>query len=344
MAVKYPRLCVSHTVRSDSATIRVKSNTPTNDATTAAFTVATYWTDPTYGNALVSTSSPCLLGAVAARIDAATSGVTTVGKNYDTSSSPAWLSKFTAGSGNAIFSPTHAGTTAGGKEILRALGFDLVNDSAQLTSGANLFGVFPIGVWDAPVGESGDTDESWQGYGGVFRTVGGVAYTNSLGGPLARRMVSFRGLPALYTRDRVSTGAASRYSFERCIWLPLSRGEQLRYYADNTAARTYVTSAVLASDSTIALASRTGISASDNVCLDGEWMNVLTSGSGAGNITVQRDNPVAHAANSILSKDFVATYVLDESEGDVSRKGFTPKRRAVNQDRWDFDLALLRAS
>lgn len=341
MAVKYPRLCVSHTVRADNATIRVKSNTPTNDATTAALTIGVYWTDPVYGTALVSSTSPCLLGAVAAIVDASAAVVGTVGKAYSTASSPAYRATFNCASGDFSFDPTHAGSTTAGREILRRLGCDLGAASDNVTSGNARTMPFALGVWDPVYAEVGDTDEAWDGYGGFLRTVGGQVYTSNLGNTLARRLVAFGGLSGSYTQDRPSDGLA-RYGFARIIWPYLAVGERVRYYADRSAVTTYLTSAMTTTTATAAVADRTGISANDVVCIDGEWVTVTASGSGAGNLTVQRDNPVAHSANDPVAKDFVGTYVLDEGGGEVNRKGFAPKRRAVNQDRWDFEIPLVR--
>lgn len=337
MAVKLPRLCVSHTVRG-TATFRIDTSAP---YTTGALTAQRYWTDPVYGSALVASGSPCLLGAMAALLDVSAT-VTTAGKSYSTTSSPAYRATFTAAAGSFAFIPAHAGTTAEGLRVLRRLGCDLAGNSASVSSGNDRTWPYALAVWDPDRGESGDTDEQWDAYGNVIRTVGGVVYTNDLGAPLPRRMLTFNGLSGSYARDRIADGA-TRYGFEAIVWPYLALGELVRYYADRTATTTYITSAVSSTDTTVAVADRTSISANDFVCADGEWMKVTASGSGAGNLTVERSNPVAHSQYAPLAKDFVATYALAEDAGDVSRRGFTPSRRALNQDRWDFDVGLIRA-
>lgn len=339
MAVKLPRLCVSHTVRG-SCTLRIDTSAA---YTTAEFTAGRYWTDPVYNTELVSSGSSCLLGAVGYFLDNGIATVTGVGKSYSTTSSPAYRASYSASAGSFAFVPNHAGTTEEGLRLLRRLGCDLVTNSAGVSSGNTQTWPFALAVWDPPYGEVGDTDEQWDAFGPVFRSVTGVVCTADLGEALPRRMVSFGGLSGSYTRNRIADGN-TRYGFEHIILPYLARGELVRYYADRTATTTYTTSAVASTDTTIGVANRTGISANDQVCLGGEWMQVTGSGSGAGNLTVVRSNPVAHAVHEPLSKDFVATYALAADAGDVSRKAFTPKRRAHNQDRWDFDIALIRAT
>lgn len=342
MAVKLPRLCVSHTIYRDDVKIRVLSNTPTNDATTAAFTVGRYWIDPVYGTAATGgANGPCLLACVAAMVDASAAVVGTVGKSYSTTSSPAYRATFNCASGDFAFSPQNGNTTAEGRDILRRIGANLVTVSDTVNSGNARTMPYAISVWDPDRAESGDIDESWDGFGSHLRMVDGTVYTNDMGNPLPRRMVGFRGLSGSYARDRPSDGA-TRYGFEHIVWPWLARGEAVRYYADRTATTTYLTAAMTAATATAAVADRTGISVNDLVCVGGEWMKVTATGSGAGNLTVTRHAPVAHSNYEPLAKDFVATYVLDEQNGDVSRRTFAPSRRAVNQDRWDFDIGLVR--
>jgi hypothetical protein len=96
------------------------------------------------------------------------------------------------------------------------------------------------------------------------------------------------------------------------------------------------------SDSQAGVSLGTGIADNDYICINGEWAKVL-SGGGTSVLTLMRFAPVAHAKYEPVSKDFVGTYVLDNSGGNVNMGEFTPTRRAVQQDRWDFSINLLRA-
>lgn len=341
MAVKLPRLCVSHTVRSDSASLGIGNTTL--DFLTSDLAIGRYWTDPVYSTGLVASGSPCLLGAVAALIDAGSANVTGISKAYSSTSSPAWRASFAVDTaGDFRFKPSTTSDPAA-LEIMRRVGVDLANNSTQVIAlGGSVVMPYALGIWDPDRGESGDTDEGWDGFGSVFRTVGGVVYTSDIGDALARRLISFNGLSGSYTRNRPSDGA-TRYGFEFIIWPFLARGEFVRYYADRSATTTYLTSAMTATSTGAVVASRTGFSTNDAICIDGEWMVVTGgTGTGAGTLTVNRPDAVAHSNYEPVSKDFVATYALDETEGDVNRAGFTPSRRAVNQDRWDFDISLIR--
>jgi hypothetical protein len=77
------------------------------------------------------------------------------------------------------------------------------------------------------------------------------------------------------------------------------------------------------------------------ICIDGEWCDVV-AGAGTANMTLIRDQPVAHPKWSPVSTQFVGTYVLGTSGGNVNMRGYNPQRVAVNQDRWDLDIALDR--
>lgn len=97
-----------------------------------------------------------------------------------------------------------------------------------------------------------------------------------------------------------------------------------------------------ATDTSASVVSGTGLSNQTWVCINGEWA-YITSGGGTTTLTLYRPNPVEHSKYDPVSKDFVGTYVLDDSGGNVSMDGFNPTRRQVTSDLWDLDIALVRS-
>jgi hypothetical protein len=193
-----------------------------------------------------------------------------------------------------------------------------------------------------------------------IRAWDGSAYGYRLGRPMRRALLSFQGLPAVsvWARGQVNGGyqrevsgdhtppyAGYDYSFETNVWRHLVNGERVRVYSDREAVTTYITAAVGAQDTTIAVATGTGIDDEDVIWLDGEEMQVL-GGGGSGTLEVLRkpENAVAHSAYAPVSKAHVATYVLDNDGGDTSMRDLAAQSRAYNQTRWDLDIPLLRTS
>lgn len=336
MAVKIPQLACSHTVR---GTCSVRIDTATTDATVTV-PEGRYWLDP-----FTAGAANDLADVFADLVDASAATVTGFTATYNTSASPAYLIALAASAGDATLLMTSALNTQSGRDLVSALGFDPCADSLNVSSGNTRTSLHGIAAWYPDRGESGSIDETWEGFGSVLRTVGGAVYTADLGDPLPKRLVSFRGLAGEYTQARpLGSYAPSYFGFGEVLWPALARGEFVRYYADRSATKTHLTSAMTATATTMAVAERTGFIATQQVCVDGEWVYVVSgTGTGAGTLTVRRRRPVAHASGSPVAADFVGTYTLDDGSGDVSRRGFFPNRRAPNQDRWDFDIGLIRA-
>ena len=336
MAVKIPQLACSHPV---GGTCSERIDTATTDATVTV-PEGRYWLDPFQFGAPND-----LADVFADLVDASAATVTGFTATYTTSAAPAYLIYLAATAGDATLAMTHAANTTAGRELVSALGFDPCADSLNVASGSPRTSLHGIAAWYPDRGEAGSIDETWEGFGSVLRTVGGAVYTADLGDPLPKRLVSFRGLTGEYSLARpLGSFAPTYFGFQEIMWPALARGEFVRYYADRSATKTHITSAMTATATTMAVAERTGFSAAQHVCVDGEWMIVVSgTGSGAGTLTMRRRHPVAHASGSPVSADFVGTYTLDDGSGDVSRRGFFPNRRAPNQDRWDFDIGLLRA-
>lgn len=234
----------------------------------------------------------------------------------------------------------NASTTDIGRRFLSYMGWAKLTD----TSGQYAQGV--RAAWSV-LPESGSTDEVLDGFGAVVRLGGGAVFTGDLGEPLRRRVVTLAGVPGGYVNQRMGFADndgqdVSDHSFEHLVWRWGALGEMIRYYADRNATNAYLASAMTATDTSCTLNSGTGFSAGGHVCVDGEWMGI-TNVAGAV-LTVTRHAPVAHSKYAPASTDFVGTYVLAMDGGNINMRQFAPSRRAVNQDRWDMEIALVRTS
>ena len=194
---------------------------------------------------------------------------------------------------------------------------------------------------------AGAVDEKAEGFGAVVRLGGGAVITGDLGEPLLRRTVMLEALPGGFVNMRQgaydwTSTSESDQSFEHLVWRWASRGELVRYYADRGATNNYLAAAMTATASSCTLASGTGFTQGGHVCVDGEWMGI-TNVAGAV-LTVTRHNPVAHPKYAPSSTDFVGTYAMAMDGGNINARQFAPSRRAPNQDRWDMEIALVRAS
>lgn len=343
------RLCVSHTV-TGTASLRI------NRSTGAGFTITvpsgTYWTDPVYGTALVQTSSPCLLGEIAQLlIDAMTGVPLTWTKAYVTTAVAGIYQARHDTSETARWRMENAAATAAGRLVARRIGVDPVRAYPEAAADP-VDTMLCCGIWEAGRVESADVDEVQDlDTGGVTISDDGTAYALYTGDPTSRRVLSLAGVSSALTRRRARfpdiKDLSSTYydtSYETLIHQWTRRGEKIRLYEDSSKTFTYLTAAVTATDTTITVASTTGFASDTTVCVDGEWMALISLSSGT-TWNVRRHDPVAHSNYAPVGvAAFVATYLLDNDGGNVNRGSFAPARRAYNDDRFDLSVALVRSA
>lgn len=337
---KVPRFACSHTI-TGACTFRVASST-THDLTVAA---GTYWTDPIYSGAWLryvdlaaaacyGIEPPGIDDVISSYVDSDGDGVCVLGLS----------------SAHELQFLSHANVTAEGKRLLARLG--IPPGTAYPAAGAlsvTTRGV--LGAW-GPNGraESGSVNEVLAGEtGSVSVSADGTAYAVYAADPQRSRLVVLQALAGQYvlrgSRALGASGAAADYSLQTHLYDVLCRGEKVRYYADRAATYTYLTSACSATESAITLASNTGANAGDVAIVNGESMALVQNTTGT-TWAVYRFAPVAHAAYEPVGMGgaWVATYLLGEDGGNVNRGEFSPSRRAVNQDRWDVEISLVRAA
>jgi hypothetical protein len=239
---------------------------------------------------------------------------------------------------------SHASTTDIGRKFLNYLGWDWYTDTtASATPTAQSWAAY----FKCPLAETGDIDEKEEAFSSIVRLGGGGVYTADLGDPLPRRVVSLGALPGRIVNRREpgadnASDSNDSLAFQKLVWRWASRGELLRYYADSAATITGLSAALAKNANTCTVLSATGIAANTAICIDGEWCEVTNVGGTT--LTLLRDQPVAHPKYAPVSTDFVGTYALDSDGGNVNMSSFGPARRAVNQDRWDLDIPLVRAA
>lgn len=336
--VKVPRFACSHTV-TGSCVLRLATDSVSGDATISA---GTYWTDPGAGVA----SSQSLLQAVADAWLAATGAFVTP-SFVDANGDGVGVAQF-VGSPYQLQIAAHSHVTAEGRRLMQRLGVAPYSGTGLAltltTSGL-------LGAW-GPGGraESGSAAEELKGEtGAVSVSADGTAYATYSADPQRNRLVVLQALTGQYVhrgaRVLGGTGAAADLSLQTHLYDVLRRGERVRYYDDSAGAYASLAVACAAAATTVTLSSNTGASAGGAVCLNGEMATLAANTTGT-TWTVTRPNPVAHAAGDPvgLGGSWVGTYVLAEDGGNVNRGEFAPKRRAVNQDRWDVELSLVRAT
>lgn len=338
---KIPDFCCSHTVKG-TASIQMNGGTYTGDI---LIPEGVYWTDPIYG---LSATPPNLGPRVGLEIDNANSSTTVVG-NYENNAQI--YDTYTMCDDAAVsLDFSHANTSEEGRRIAKRIGLNPIGLTADFDNGGNeRFHGLTEGYWYHPSraeaskmqedNEDGNAgySESWSGFGFSFR----------LGSPARGYLLSMRSVAEEYvwSRGHVQSGydtSAYPYdlSFEARIWQHLARGEMVRIYTDRSATRTYTTAAMTKTSGSVTVNSATGIAIGDKVCIDGEWCYV--SNVAGSTLTLLRGNPVTHPSYAPLSKDFVATYCLATDDGNVNLRTFAPERRAINQARYDMDIALRR--
>lgn len=343
MAIKMPRLCQGLVV-TGTTNINFLGNITSY---TVSIPQGTYWNDPIYSSVTAS-DNPDALGQLRYLIDAIDTGAT-----YTS----AWVAPTVDGDFNCYkdnyisrsagtfnIRGSNAGTNTAGQRFLRFVGYDGGSDYGSFTVNYPNMGT---AIYDPLRGESGDMEETSTGFGTTGRTVGGVAYGYDVGAPLLSRMITMT-MPGKNVRRRANSASPSAYvmtDFESLMWPWLSRGNPVRYYADGkTAANsTYLTAAMTATSTTCTTSAVLPTSYRAQICIDGEWCRVQ-AGAGTTTLTLLRDQPVAHGAYAPISTDFVGTYVLAQSGGNINMRGFNPSRRAVNQDRYDMAIALDRTT
>lgn len=344
MAIKYPRLCMGIVV-TGTATIRTSLNTV---ATSVTIPEGTYWGDPVYAGHKASDTISAI-GKLAERIEADGTDAGTYTPALDLADDeiqmyPHW-STITRSANTMAILAAEAQNTTPGRRFLRFLGWDpLTNQSASQSIAAQYTGT----VWDPIRGEDGSPEETPDPHAETVLSNAGRAFGFSLGQPAITRVVSLPALSAEIVKRRLgtvtSTGHVVTWDFETLMWPWLRAGQPCRLYADRTVTATYLTSALTSTGVSAAVASGTGIANGDVICINGEWVQVV-SGGGTTTLVILRDDPapVSHPKYAPVSQDMVATYVLDQRDGGLQFKDIAT-RRGAGDDRWDFKLPLLRTS
>lgn len=341
-AIKYPRLCLSHTVKG-TCSVKVTGVGPL-----ATLAEGVYWTDRIYDG--LTTCPPDLFTAFALALDTAAGTDTAFiwdnsELNYSiatTCDTPATTLEF-----------GHASTTAEARRLAKRLGFNPIATTADLDNAGNERRHGAVeGYWESPRGEFSKLQEDLgDGNAASSAAWSGYTYGFRLGESLRRYLLRLQSVPELYTHSRgaehqVQSGFdAVSYpydlSFEARVYQYLKRGEMVRLYADAAASHTSLASAMTALSNTAVVNNGSIITAGTNIWVDGECMYVESKA--VNTLTVWRPNPESHLAYSPVSTDFVATYVLDTDGGNVNLRDFPPVRRAHNQNRYDLDIALIRS-
>lgn len=339
--VKIPDFCCSHTVKG-TASIQMNGGTYTGDITIPE---GVYWTDPIYGT---SDTPPNLGPRVVREIDNANASATSI-DNYNVNQQV--YDTYTL-CDDAVVSLDfgHANTNAEGRRIAKRIGLNPIGLTATFdNSGNERFHGMTEGYWYQPSREEASKlqEDQDDGNAGYSESDSGFGFTFRMGNPARSYLFAMRSVPETYvwSRGQVQTGyntASYPYdiSFEARVWQYLARGEMVRIYTDRSATRTYTTGSMSTTTTAITVYSGTGISIGDKVCIDGEWCYVINKVGTT--LTLYRDNPVSHPAYAPLSKDFVATYCLATDGGNVNLRSYRPARRALNQARYDLDIALRR--
>lgn len=347
MTVKKPLLCVSHTV-TGTATIRAVLSGVSRDITISE---GVYWTDPTLSDVTIASDVNDLGAAVVYKMEAAQTAAGAAAINSTVIYTPittTYSSGFYAPTMEPAITvatdPTNAATTTAGKSVIARLGGNLLASNTWDDASFDGTGGVLFGTWCPQRGESGDVDERDEGYGVAVRSHAGAAYSFNLGASQASRLVSLRSLRG----DLVHARSEARltfgtYSLKSHVWRYAQAGEKIRYYADVSSTRTYLTTALTATTATVVVKSTTGLTAAEAIWCDGERMHIVSVDSGT-QLTVFRDSPVAHAKYAPVSDSFVATYVLSESSGTINMEGYEPERPDVRADLWDVDVGLWRSA
>lgn len=337
MAIKYPVLIPSCTLTSDGA-VRVNISGPST--TTLTIPAGRYWH---YPGTLTITAADSIdaIGLFTYLWDAADGGQTAASEPYGAAIQGVTAAHYANRVETSLgVLAGNASTTTIGRKFLSYMGWDKFQDLATETAQ----GLRP--VWTVRP-EAGDVDEKSEGFGAVVRLGGGAVYTGDLGDTLKRRAVVFESLPGGFVNARQAAADETGQdyadqSFETLVWRWASRGELVRYYADRDATNNYLAAAMTATASTLTLNSGTGFTDGTSVCVDGEWMGIRNVAGAV--LTVTRHEPVAHPKYAPVSTEFVGTYALAMDGGNINARQFAPSRRAPNQDRWDMEIALVRAS
>lgn len=354
MSAKTPMFCCAMTV-TGSAVIKTSWGSIT-------IPEGVYWTDPIYSGMAKAADVTCLLAQLAHQLqaDLSDAGTYTVSYDKDTGS--------VSGDTNSVYGtalsvsgstlqllPQDAVTTAMGRRILARLGYSQVAVTPSSAGTSIPSGGFMAGVWTSPRPESTDIDERADTFNARIRTYGGRVYSVNFGEELRRRVVTLPAIPSKMARtargniDYANFLTQSYPDNDRSLEFQLGPayrdGELVRYYADVSAAATYLTSDLSASASSMTVASTAQFdtAATQLLYVDGEEIG-YTGSTGTTFTGLIRNNPKAHSKYAPVCEDFVATYSLSESDGNVNLAEFAPRRRAPNQDRWDFEIPLERAS
>ena len=341
MAIKQPRLCAGIVVTGSCTISILVGATPY----TVTITPGTYWLDPICSG-IVAAGTLDALGIFTNLLDTADTGGTytcAYSAPFNDGEINSFASSITRSAATFSIRGSNAATNAAGRRFLRFLGFDALADA---TAAITLTSKIAPAIWDPLRGEDKSPEEDPSGYGVVVQTENGTAYGADIGDPLYRRLVSFPGLKMSSVKRNNSAilTSAQWANFESVMWPWLSNVNPVRYWADKNATQnTYLAAAMTAADITFTTPVVSAYANDTMICVDGEWMEVH-SGFGTTTTTVYRDKPVAHGKYAPVSTDFVGTYLMDNSGGNVNQGGFKPERRSESDPRFDMTIALIRTT
>jgi hypothetical protein len=338
--VKIPDFCCSHTVKG-TATVQMTGTSYSGPVTVPE---GVYWNDPIYGQ---SPTPPSLGARLMSLMDALNASTTSI--NLFDNNTIEYGAYTLTNDTNLALNMAHANVTAEGRRIAKRIGINGLVTTLLDNAGNEKYHGVPEGYWfyRSRAEASKMQEDQDDGNAGYSESDSGFGFTFRMGNPAKSYLLGLRSVPETYTwsRGQVQSGldvASNPYdlSFEARVWQYLARGEMVRIYTDSTATRTYTTAAMTAASTSVTVSSGTGLATGDKVCIDGEWCYV--SNKAGTTLTLYRDNPVSHPAYAPLSKDFVATYCLATDGGNVNLRSYKPARRALNQARYDMDIALRR--
>jgi len=312
-----------------------------------------YWTDPVYGRADLPY---CLASALFALINAADGDAVltkAAAPNPTTGSTliapPAYEYEDTTYSAPNALRVTPSTANTAGREVLTRLGFPpgTETDFAPFRGPGVVHGFW----WPR---DRQERNASWverkSTMGSVLRSPSGLAYPYTVGGIGKTRNVVLERVQRDWVENetgKINTGfdddlsALADTSCFTLFWQWAARGELVRVYSDTSAPRTYLTSAMTATDTTCVVAGATGLAEGVVIWIDGE--KCIISGVAGVTLTVIRPEPVAHPAGAPVSTAHVATYALADDGGNVNQLDFMPQRVAPAVPYYDMDIALVRA-
>ncbi len=339
-------MCCSHTVRG-TCTFGYVNDVAANSTLTIPEGV--YWTDPLCVDAataaIKAVDSTDLVGRLAYLMDAACAG--TVDGAYQAANYGPRQVAWAASDADVQFRP--AGANTEGLRVYKRVGSNPTRTTTHF-SGTLFATGYAHGNWgpSTRLERNFSQMESPKNTLGSNQTWGGSAWTARLGVPLSTRNIVLNTVAAAQVRNEQGllfnggVGADTDGTMETTLWPYLAAGEMVRVYSDNLAVTTYNTTAMTATDTSVAVAERAGFANSSVAWIDGEQVFVVSgAGSGAGTLQIERNNPVAHNKYSPMCVSHVATYVIGDG-GNINAEQFAPERLSPGSPFYNLDISLKR--